>query len=337
MKDVARVSAVNKAIRSKAFTLCILLIALIVVFTILGSLNEMKFFTSKTFISILQDLAVPAFLAIGAGCLLVSGGIDLSQSGVGAMAGMLVAVGIEWWHLPWFAAMLVALAVAGCIGAINAALVNELRMAPFIATMAMTSVIKALTMLVATDGNGSLKSVLTYENKAFTRLGTYQFGGVLPLPVVLLAIAFVVYGLMLSKSQLGRSIYMIGGNPNAARLSGINSHAISYFLYINCSVLGGVSGLIYTARTKQGSVQALMTDQFTGMTAAILGGISFGGGAGGLGGAFMGLLVIKTFNKGMLMAGSNSFLTTVLSGALLLAALTLDYLSIRRQRKRVGA
>jgi ribose/xylose/arabinose/galactoside ABC-type transport system permease subunit len=337
MKDEARVSVLNKAVRSKAFTLCILLIALIAVFTVLGSLNEMKFFTSKTFISILQDLAVPAFLAIGAGCLLVSGGIDLSQSGVGAMVGMLVAVGIEWWHLPWFAAMIVALAVAGCIGAINAALVNELRMAPFIATMAMTSVIKALTMLVATDGNGSLKSVLTYENRSFTLLGTYQIGGVLPLPVVLLAVAFIVYGLMLSKSQLGRSIYMIGGNPNAARLSGINSRRISYFLYINCSALGGVSGLIYTARTKQGSVQALLTDQFTGMTAAILGGISFGGGAGGLGGAFMGLLVIKTFNKGMLMAGSNSFLTTVLSGALLLAALTLDYLSIRRQRKRVGA
>lgn len=337
MKDVTRVSALNKAVRSKAFTLCVLLVALIALFTVLGSLNDLKFFTSKTFISILQDLAVPAFLAIGAGCLLVSGGIDLSQSTVGAMAGMLVAVGIEWWHLPWYAAMPMALAATGCIGVVNAILVNELRMAPFIATMSMTSVIKALTMLVATDGNGTLKSVLTYENKAFTRLGTYQFGGVVPLTVVLLAAAFVVYGLMLSKSQLGRSIYMIGGNPTAARLSGINARKISYFLYINCSMLGGFSGLIYTARTKQGSIQALLTDQFTGMTAAILGGISFGGGAGGLGGAFVGLLVIKTFNKGMLVAGSNSFLTTVLSGALLLAALTLDYLSTRRQRKRVGA
>jgi ribose/xylose/arabinose/galactoside ABC-type transport system permease subunit len=337
MKDETRVSTLNRAIRSKAFTLCILLIALIVLFTVLGALNDLKFFTSKVFISILQDLAVPAFLAIGAGCLLVSGGIDLSQSTVGAMAGMLVAVGIEWWNLPWAVAMLLAIVAAGCIGIINAVLVNELRMAPFIATMSMTSVIKALTMLTATDGNGSLKSVLTYENATFTKLGTYQFGGVVPLTVILLVAAFVIYGLMLSKSQLGRSIYMIGGNPNAARLSGINSRRISYFLYVNCSMLGGFSGLIYTARTKQGSIQALLTDQFTGMTAAILGGISFGGGAGGLGGAFMGLLVIKTFNKGMLVAGSNSFLTTVLSGALLLAALTLDYLSIRRQRKRVGA
>jgi ribose/xylose/arabinose/galactoside ABC-type transport system permease subunit len=337
MEMQAKKSPIKKILQSNAFTLIILLIFLIALFTLLAYFNDAKFFTRKTFMSILQDLAVPAFLAIGAGCLLVSGSVDFSQSTVGAMAGMIVAVGIEWWGLPWWAAMVLALVISGVIGLINAALVDLLRMVPFIATMAMTSVVKALAMLVATDSNGSLKSVLSFENVAVTRFGTYSFGGWLPLTVVLLVIAFIIYGLMLSKSQLGRSIYMIGGNPSASRLAGINSRKITSFLYINCSMLGGLSGLIYSARTKQGSVLALQTDQFTGMTAAILGGISFGGGAGGLGGAFLGLLVIKTFNKGMLIAGSNTFLTTVLSGALLLAALTMDFFSQRRLRKRVGA
>jgi ribose/xylose/arabinose/galactoside ABC-type transport system permease subunit len=101
--------------------------------------------------------------------------------------------------------------------------------------------------------------------------------------------------------------------------------------------MGCLAGLIYTSRVKQGSLSALATDQFTGLTAAILGGISFGGGSGGMGGAFIGLLVIKTFNKGMTIIGASSYVTNVLSGALLLAALSFDYYSQRRQRKRIGA
>lgn len=336
METVTRTSFFKRALRSKAFTLIILLAILIVLFTILAAANDAKFFSTRTFISILQDLAVPAFLAIGAGCLIVSGAIDLSQAAVGAMAGVMVAIGISWWHLPWYIAMLLALVSAGVIGAINAFLVNELRMAPFIATMAMTAIIRAYMMLVSTDAKGVLQSVINFDDPAITVIGTYSFGKI-PATVVLLIIAFIVYGLLLTQTKLGKSIYMIGGNPTAAKLSGINSKGISYFLFINCSILSGLSGLIYTARAKQGSILALQNDQFTGLTAAILGGISFAGGSGGMGGAFVGLLVIKTFNKGMMIGGSNTYLTSVLSGVLLLAALTLDYMSLRRQRKRVGA
>ena len=336
MEKVTRTSFLKRASRSQAFTLIILLAALILLFTFLAMLNDANFFTRSTFISILQDLAVPAFLAIGAGCLIVSGGIDLSQAAVGAMAGVIVSIGISWWHMPWFVAMIIALVAAGVIGLINAALVNKLNMAPFIATMAMAAIIKAFMMLLCTDSKGVLQSVINFDDPAINVIGTYSFGKI-PATVVLVVIAFIVYGMLLSKTQLGKSIYMIGGNPMASRLSGINAKKITYFLFVNCSMLGGLSGLIYTSRAKQGSLLALMSDQFTGMTAAILGGISFAGGSGGMGGAFVGLLVIKTFNKGMMIAGSSTYLTSVLSGALLLAALTLDYMSQRRQRKRVGA
>ena len=336
MEKVTRTSFLKRAIRSKAFTLIILLAVLIVLFTILAALNDATFFSGKTFISILQDLAVPAFLAIGAGCLIVSGAIDLSQSSVGAMAGVILAIGISWWNLPWFVALLVALVASAAIGLINAVIINELHMAPFIATIAMSAVIKALMMLISTDKTGVLQSVINFDDPAINVIGTYAIGKI-PATVIIMVIAFIIYGLMLSRSNLGKSIYMIGGNPTAARLSGINAKKISYFLFVNCSVLGGLSGLVYTMRSKQGSLLALQSDQFTGLTAAILGGISFAGGSGGMGGAFVGLLVIKTFNKGMMIGGSSTYLTSVLSGALLLAALTLDYMSQRRQRKRVGA
>ncbi|NLA87499.1 MAG: ABC transporter permease [Clostridiales bacterium] len=151
MEKVTRISFFKKILRSKAFTLAILLAFLIVLFTILAKFNDARFFTTRTFIGILQDLAVPAFLAIGSGCLIVSGAIDLSQATVGAMSGVFLAIGIHWWGLPWFAAMLIALAAAIAIGFINAVIISELHMAPFIATIAMSSIIKAIMMLVSTD------------------------------------------------------------------------------------------------------------------------------------------------------------------------------------------
>jgi ribose/xylose/arabinose/galactoside ABC-type transport system permease subunit len=336
MEEITRTSFFKKAIRSQALTLIILLVILIVIFSILALLKNNKFFSLNTFISILQDLAVPAFLAIGAACLIVSGAIDLSQAAVGAMSGVIVAIAISWWGFPWYAAVIIALGVAAAIGVVNAILVNELKLVPFIATMAMMAIVRALMLLLSTDAKGVMQSTINYSNPTLTTIGTFSFGKILPATVLLVIVAFIVYGLILKKTRMGRSIYMIGGNPAASRLSGINSKKISYFLFVNCSVLGGLSGIIYTARSSQGSLQALSGDQFTGLTAAILGGISFAGGSGGMGGAFVGLLVLKTFYKGMMIGGSSKYLTSVLSGALLIVALTLDAWSQRRQSKRLG-
>ncbi|NLM84334.1 MAG: ABC transporter permease [Clostridiales bacterium] len=336
MNNLTRTSLVKRLVRTQAFSLLILLVAMILIFTALAALKGARFFTAKTFIGILQDIAVPGFLAIGAGCLIVSGNIDLSQATVGALSGIVIAIGISWWGLPWYVAVLIAMLFAAAIGLINAILINEIGMAPFIATMAMAAVIRALMQLLATDSGGALQSTVTFTDPALTTIGGYNIIGDIPMTIVIVVVAFIIYGIILKKTELGRSIYMIGGNRRAARLSGINSKGIIYFLYINCSVLGGISGLAYTARAKQGSLQALSGDQFTGLTAAILGGISFAGGSGGMGGAFLGLVVLKTFYKGMLIVGSSTYLTLVLSGTLLILALSLDVWSQRRQRKRLG-
>ena len=336
MDNLSRTSFLKRTIRSQAFTLVVLLVILILIFSILALINDANFFSANTFIGILQDLAVPAFLAIGAACLIVSGAIDLSQASVGAMSGIIVAISISWWGLPWYVGVIIALGVSGIIGLIIAILVNELGLVPFIATMAMTAIVKAIMLLLATDSNGVMQSNINFKDSTLTNIGNYSIANFIPATVFLVIVAFIVYGLILKKTKMGRSIYMIGGNRMASRLSGINAKKISYFLFINCSLLGGLSGIIYTARSKQGSLQALSGDQFTGLTAAILGGISFSGGSGGMGGAFIGLLLLKTFYKGMMIGGSSTYLTSVLSGALLILALTLDVWSQKRHNKRLG-
>lgn len=336
MENIKKVSGFQKILRSKAFTLFLLIVFLIILFTVLAPMNDARFFTQNTFISILRDLAVPAFLAIGAGCLMVSGGLDLSQSAVGAMAGVFIAVGLAWWKLPVPVVVIGALVLAGVIGLVNAILVNQLNFQPFIATMAMASIVRAITMLLSTDKNGQVQGTVNFSDSTLNDIINVQVGPI-PATIFLMVAAFIIYGLILSKTKFGRKLYLVGGNPTAARLSGINSKKLSFMLFINCALLGGLAGVMYTSRVGQGASTALATDQFTGMTASILGGVSFGGGSGGMGGVFIALCAIKLFNKGMTIVGASSYLTNVLSGALLLGALSLDYYSQKRQQKRVGA
>ena len=334
--NISAAATVRRIIRSKAFMLIVLLIVLIIIFTLLAPLNDGVFFQKQTLMRILSDIAIPSCLAIGVGMLIVSGGIDLSAARVGGLAAMTVAVGISRWALPWWCAFIVALIIAGVVGLVNAVLVNELGFMPFIATMAMASVAQAIMALIATDNAGRSLSVIPFVDETVDNINRIKFFEV-TWSAYLLLILFIIYGIILSKSKFGRMMYFVGGNRLAARLTGINAKKISYVLFINTSVLAGLGGVIYTTRVKNGGILTMVNDQFTGMTAAILGGISFGGGAGGMGGAFMGLVVIRTFSQGMIIVGSSSYLASVLSGVLLIIALTLDYFSQRRQQKRVNA
>ena len=337
MENYTRVSLLKRILRSKAFTLLCLLVALIVIFTLLAPLNAgAQFFKRTTLNRVLSDLAIPACLALGTGCLMVSGAVDLSASRIGALSAVVLATSLLRWGWPVWLGIVVALVFAAAVGLANALLVNELKFQPFIATMAMSTVVYAILMLVSTDKSGVMSSIVNFRNPTITKINNFEIFGV-TWSVVLLVVLFIIYGIVLSKTKFGRRIYFVGGNRQAARLTGINGKLISYILYINSGILAGVGGIIFATRTNSGSLTTMATEQFTGMTAAILGGISFGGGAGGMGGAFIGLLVLRTFNQGMIIIGASAYLTAVLSGALLLAALSMDYFSTRRQQKRVGS
>ena len=139
------------------------------------------------------------------------------------------------------------------------------------------------------------------------------------------------------KTGFGMKVKFIGGNAIAAGLAGINAAMITYILFVNSAVLSGVAGIFTAARLGQGSLMALQTNQFTGITAAVLGGISFGGGTGGMAGVFVGLLILNTFQIGMGAVGVNPFWVQVFTGALLLVALTADFVTQARSRKAQAA
>jgi ribose/xylose/arabinose/galactoside ABC-type transport system permease subunit len=192
--------------------------------------------------------------------------------------------------------------------------------------MAMASVAQGLTY-AASDAQS-----IPIEVEIITKIGNGKFlNNTVPYAMLGVFAVFLFYGIMLGRSKFGRQIYLVGGNPKAAYLSGINPKRMSYLLFMNSGMLGALAGSLYAAQLKSGTVTGVVTSQFTGITAAMLGGISFGGGSGGMAGAFVGLLILNTFSNGLTILGMNTYWKTFASGALLIAALTMDVFTSRRK------
>ncbi|SHH63036.1 ribose transport system permease protein [Sporobacter termitidis DSM 10068] len=323
----------SKFLKSKMFTLLIILAALIIVFTVWSALLGKSFFTVDTLLSVVDLLVVTSFLAIGSGALLITGNMDLSVVSVGCVGGLFIVVAMKTWLLPWPVALIVTLVVCAAFGLINAVLVNEFNFQPFIATMATSSVFKGFQMLISWDAKTGAAQNFSYSNPFTKFLGTYELFGVIPFTVIIMIVAFIIYGVLLSKTKFGTTVYLVGGNPQAARLSGLNPKKASYILFANSAALSGFAGIVLAARTGQANQLALSSNMFTGLTAALLGGIAFGGGSGGMGGVFVGLLILNIFNKGMAIVNLDSYWAAAMQGVVLVVALSLDFSRAKKVTK----
>ena len=320
------VKGLRKFFNQKMVTLLILAVIVILTFTILSGGDYLKVSNIR---AILNLMSVTGLLTIGVGCLIIAGYIDLSTGSIGTMSCVLLALFLRE-GIPWPVTVVACLLVGMLIGGFNAVLVNVFGFQPFIATMAVASISQGLAF---TFCNGQSIPV---RDRVVTYIGTGRIFDVIPIAILVLLVCFIVYGLILSKSKFGRSVYLVGGNQQAARLSGIHPVRISYILFINSGMLAALAGMLLAARLKSGSTAGITSSQFTGITAAMLGGISFGGGSGSLAGVFVGLLIITGFSNGLSVLGVISFWQTFASGALLLFALTLDYLYGRRMQRSVA-
>lgn len=319
-------------VKHKAFTLICFLLALVILFTVWSTLAGKKFFAPSTFKNIFQSLIVTSFLTIGAGCLLIGGNLDLSMSTIGCFGGIAVAT-LAKNNVPGILCIIIGLLICAVFGLINGILVSKFRFPAFIATLGMSSVVKGSTYLFSAAGNGGTAANINFKSPVIEYLGKGQLFG-LPIGIFIMIIFFIIYGILISKTRFGMKMVLVGGNPIAAQLAGINASKIIITLFINGAVLAGVSGIFNGARLAQGSLTALATNQFSGLTAAILGGISFGGGVGGMGGAFVGLLILNTFQIGMNVVGVNPFWVQVASGILLLVALAVDFFQMQAKASK---
>ena len=323
-------------LRSKLFTLLTIWVFLIIGFTIWSGILKVPFLTLTTLVEIGDLLILSSFLTVGAGLLMVSGSLDLSSSAIGAFSSVFLAAMMKFWGFHPIIAIIVSILAGTVFGMINGVLINEFNFQPFIATMSTAGVIRGVMQWISVPPGKVSPGQINFKTPITTVISEGKLFNLVPYTLILAIVVFVIYGLILARSKFGMQIYLVGGNPQAARLSGISPRKTKYILYANSGFLAGICGVIAFGRTGQGNLNALANNQFTGLTAAILGGVSFGGGSGNMAGVFVGLMVLSTFDKGTTIVRFSTYWSTVFVGVLLLLALTLDYLGARSASKSVG-
>lgn len=321
---------IKKFTASKPFLLiCITLVILLITYLIKpGSFNM------GNARQLLSNISYTGVFLCGVACLLISGGIDFSTSGQATISMLLFAqLTIVAPGLPWPVAILAALACGAATGAINAFFVSGLNLIPFIATIGMQSVFSGLASWY-TRGQ-----IISIRAQGFNKLSALYLGSS-PIPVLFVVTVLIVlgYSFVLKRTTFGRSVMMVGGNPLAARLAGLNPKKIKSILFINNGILSAVGGLIWASQMKMGSPAGLITlaPEMTALSASILGGVSFMGGAGALGGAFFGIVLIQVLAYALQVIGAPLWVITLLNGSILVVALTLDNYTTQRRLRKLG-
>lgn len=300
----------------------ILIIANIVVFILFTCLNR-NFMTLQNMMNLLVAASLVGMVAVGHTYLIIAGQNDLSPGSLAAFAGTLAALLMSM-GVPFALAILITLAAGVLVGLFNAWMVNCIKLEAFIATLVTQSVIRGFAYIIC-EGKP-----VAVSNKTFIALGKLRIGG-FHISVWLMIISFIVFGFILAKTKFGRSVYAIGGSTEAARLAGLNPKKIIRTCFVLIAVLTSLGGIIFAARMNSGQPAANVNLEFDAITAVILGGVSFAGGVGSMFGTVLGVILIQAFNTGLIMVNVPTFWQYVARGALLLFALTSDY--IRKQRR----
>lgn len=306
----------------------VLIGAIIVVFVLFTAINP-NYLTWTNFVNLLVAASLVGIVAVGHTYLIIAGQNDLSPGSLCAFCGVAVALFLQW-GLPIPVAILLTLCCGVLCGLFNAWMVNCIKLEAFIATLVTQTMVRGFAQLIC-DGRP-----VAISNQSFIKIGTARFLSI-PVSVWITIIAFIVFGFILARTRFGRSIYAIGGSAEAARLAGLNPRRIVTISFIIIGVLTALGGVVFAARMNAGQPSANVNLEFDAITAVILGGVSFAGGVGSMFGTVLGVLLIQAFGTGLIMVNVPSFWQSVAKGALLLAALTFDYIRKERREKELIA
>ncbi len=298
-------------------------IALIVIFTIC----EPTFLNASNIFNILRQVSIVGVCSVGMTFVIITGGMDLSVGsviGVSAVAGaMLLSHGV-----PIPLAFLIVLLIGAAAGVFNAFFINEIGIAPIIMTLGTMTTLRGVAFLLC--GGFPVYGI----PEEFLAIGQ-GYIGIVPVPVIIMAVVFAVGYLFLNKLAFGRSVYGIGGNEEAARLSGTNVKAVLYKVYIVAGVLYALAGLILMARVNSGQANSGEGYEMDVITGCVIGGISISGGEGKIIGVVIGVLLMGTLTNGMVLMNVSEYWQKVIKGLVLILAVTLDKL-VQKSRNRIA-
>ena len=294
------------------------------------------FLSPRNLLNIVRQISVVGLIAIAVTMIIITTGIDLSSGSVLALAAVVSAslAQLPDWHdakypglaLPLIVPILAALLVGAVCGWINGGLIAGFKIPPFIATLGMMTVARGFALLYSnrpvsglTDsynfiGQGELFKVIPVE-------GQPPMG--IPIPIIILALVAVGAHIMLNNTRFGRHIYAIGGNEQAARISGLNVGRIKIGVYTLAGVLSGLAGLVLSSRIGSGQ-PGLGVGYELDAIAAVIGGTSLSGGIGTIWGTMIGALIIGVLNNGLDLLNVSAYWQTIVKGSIIVIAVIID-------------
>ncbi len=285
------------------------------------------FLLTENLLNVANQIAVIAILAIGMTMVIITGGIDLSVGSLIALAAV-IATGLIG-HLgaaaatnaSMLAASLAAMLLCGAIGIFSGLVITRFRVPPFIATLGMMQVASGIAYLL------SHGRPIYQVPERFVALGR----GVdpligIPYAVLLMAVLYVLAHLLMARTPLGRYIYAVGGNAEAARLAGVNVRGVLMFVYIVSAVLAGLGGVVMASQLKSGAPTYGLSYELYVIAAVVVGGTSLSGGEGRIFGTLIGAFIIAVIQNGMNLTNVESYTQKVVLGLVILGAVLLDQL-----------
>lgn len=309
------------------------LIALFILCLVFGLLSD-KFFTVSNGLNVMRQISVNICIAAGMTLIIITAGIDLSVGSVLALCGAVTAGllknGISLPVLNLFigftvlGAILAGIIVGGLLGFFNGLVITKFKVPPFVATLAMLTIARGLTMLYT---NGFPISSFALS---FTFIGGGWLLGI-PVPVWIAAVIIIAAIIVTKKIKLGRYIFAIGGNENAAKLSGININRVKIITYTIAGALAAVGGIIVTARLDSAQPNAGASYELDAIAAVVIGGTSLSGGRGSIWGTVLGALIIGVLNNGLVLLDVSPFWQQVVKGAVILLAVIIDKMNTKNE------
>ncbi len=285
------------------------------------SLLTDTFLSVANFTNVARQISINGILAVGVTFVLLTAGVDLSLGSVVALSGVACATFAHPGDHSVFVPIAVGLLTGAACGLVNGVLVTRGGVAPFIVTLGMMTIARGLALIVSGG-----RPVADMSNELSALAG--DFLGV-PIPVLCFAgVAFAAW-FFLRNFRLGRHIYAVGGNENAARAAGVPVEKVKLFAYGLCGLLTGLAGVVLAARITTGQPNAGQAYELDAIAAVVIGGTSLAGGVGTITGTLLGVLLIGVINNGLDLMGVSSYYQAVIKGVIIVGAVWLD----RRQAR----
>jgi ribose transport system permease protein len=301
-----------------------LLIALAVLCVIVGALTP-KFFTRTNMMNLLKQSSIMGIAGLGVVCQLLLGEIDLSLGYMQAACGCFMVYMLNNVVHSFFIALLLTLLLGAAVGYINAFIFTKSHMTSFISTLGTSTIVKGVTFVLTKS------AAIENHVSGFDYLGTGTILGV-PVAILIFLILAVLMGFMLQKTTLGRKIYAVGGNPNAASLSGLNVDRIKIGVFMLAGVLIALTAVITASRMDSGQPTTGTGFELIVISSVILGGVSASGGRGNMIGGLVGILLLQVLNNGLILLNVSSFYQEIARGVVIIIAVSLD----ERKKRDIG-